>query len=112
MNSLELYLILQVDNIKEVLCILPLLIFIISAVSIFVFAIEEKSSLWSNILFYSLTLLSLLTILITAFIPSSKNIAIIKILPKVVNNEEISKEFKEVYQLAKSGLKELINKTK
>ena len=45
---------------------------------------------------------------IKAFIPTTKQMAMIKIIPAIANNEDVQEECKELYQLAKEGLKELV----
>lgn len=45
---------------------------------------------------------------INSFIPSTKTMAAVVILPAIVNNETVQKEAGDLYALAKQGLKELV----
>jgi len=40
--------------------------------------------------------------------PSSKTMAMMKVIPAIANNEDVQGECKELYGLAKQGLKELV----
>ena len=57
-------------------------------------------------------IIGLLALAVFIFTPTSKQMAMIKVIPAIANNEDIQGEVKEVYVLAKQGLKELINTNK
>jgi hypothetical protein len=46
--------------------------------------------------------------ILTAFIPTKKDVAIIFILPKIANNQTIQQEAGEIYSIAKEALRELV----
>lgn len=46
----------------------------------------------------------------TTFIPSSKQYALIKVLPAISNSEIIQKDMPEMYKIAKDYLKEMVQK--
>lgn len=51
--------------------------------------------------------LGLILATVTAFIPSTKSMATIIVLPAIVNNEHVQFEAGEIYALAKDALREL-----
>ncbi len=129
MESSEIYWILQLDNIHTVLT--GGFFFLISFATLVGFFISAgllacKSGVFDSkdctypgdwllpIISCSITaILTIIVIIILAismFLPSSKNMAVIHILPKIVNNEELKIEAKELYDLAKQGLKDLVTK--
>ena len=60
----------------------------------------------------SMTLL-LIAVIVTLFIPSSKQYAMIKVFPKMANSEmatELQQDVPEMYQMAKDYMKDLLTK--
>ena len=125
MESLDLYWILQLDNIRDVveggllfiLSFLLFIFFIISALTILLKAgyldgCKDEYAIYPPIISSIITIILVIIIccfvLTKTFLPTTKNMAIITILPKIANNENIKTETKELYNLAKQGLKDLI----
>ncbi len=116
METSELYWILQLDEIKFLLQgpINILWILGLAGLCLLVAALFEARRLIAAIsvsIITGLLFMFLITIwIMSVFIPSSKNMAVIHILPKIVNNEELKVEAIELYDLAKQGLKDLVTK--
>ncbi len=129
METSELYWILQLDNIRSVftgglLFIIGLITVASTIISIVLLAYKSKvfdskdyeyigdwlCPIISCILTSILIIIITIIIIIKAFLPSSKSMAIIHVLPKIVNNEELKVEAKELYDLAKQGLRDLVTK--
>lgn len=49
-----------------------------------------------------------LTAAASNLIPSSKDMAVLMVLPAIANNEAVQSEAREIYDLAKQGLKDLV----
>jgi len=121
-NPFYLYLILQLDSIKDLLggpvTGFPLLFgsiaFVIATCAQHLFAVEELTEKEAAGLGKLRRILA--GVLITcglaqagnAFLPTSERMAVLVVLPAVANNEAVQTEAKEVYELAKRGLAKLI----
>jgi ammonia channel protein AmtB len=49
-----------------------------------------------------------LLVILSCFIPTNKEVAMIKVIPAIANNETIQTECKDLYKLAKQGLTDLV----
>lgn len=121
-DPFHLYLILQLDSIKNLLggdiTVIPLIFsaitFVIASAMRHILMVDVLSDAEAAGLDKIRPILA--AILITcglaqaanAFIPSSERMAILVVLPAVVNNESVQTEAKEVYELAKRGLAKLV----
>lgn len=119
----EIYWITRLDGIKEALFnisnlfLICVLIFGIISGSLYIAKAEGIKVtvktcrcfvwLWSILLFLAISLWFFIP-----FIPSSTDAAMIKLVPSIVNNKKLQSECKEIYFLAKKGLKNLIDKQK
>lgn len=56
--------------------------------------------------FVIVLVITMLVVIARLFTPTTKEYAAIKIIPAIVNNETITEESKEIYDLAKQWLKE------
>jgi hypothetical protein len=54
----------------------------------------------------------LICIILSALLPDSKTAAAMYVIPAIANNETIKAESKEIYELAKEGLKKLVEEKK
>jgi hypothetical protein len=116
----NLYMIMQLDNIRCAM-IIPIVILILLTVAGFIMMmsniidsdIPEKqfSDPWHILgkkIFRRAGLGSAFVLALLAFLPSSRSAAVIVVLPAIVNNEAIQKEAADLYQLAKDGLRRLV----
>jgi len=111
----EIYLICQLDDLKAVLCTIAVLGTVIGTVSsIAILSCEDADDIpkslkrGANIL----ACLGILCIGLAVATPSSKTMAMMKVIPAIANNEDVQGECKELYGLAKQGLKELVTDDK
>ena len=51
--------------------------------------------------------ITLVALLISTFMPSTRTLAAMYVIPAIANNEDVQHEAKELYDIAKKGLKEL-----
>lgn len=126
-DSWDLYWILQLDQIIKTFGMLSGACGFLFAVSLILYVFsyiaryddpgEDKLPLYEAGIkiarFFTKILCSifLLSICIITFLPTSKNMAIMLVLPAIVNNEEIQSEAQELYDIAKNGLKELVEES-
>ncbi len=120
----QLYLILQADNIRAMLCGLAGLVAVLAGMFTAVIVIGScvygvssgKTGIapsfiwkvrWWLLLFYSFVVG---TQLLSALIPSTKTAAIMFGVPAVVNNPTLQQETGEVYQLLKKALSDTVQK--
>ena len=47
---------------------------------------------------------------ITVFLPSSKEMAMIKVIPAIANSKKVQTEFSDIYRMAKQGMEKLVRK--
>ena len=120
-DPLYLYLILQLDSIKDLLggsiTGFPLffgsIAFVIATCAQHLFAVEELSEKEAAGLGKLRRILAGVLITcglaqaVNAFLPSSERMAVLVVLPAVANNTAVQSEAKEVYDLAKRGLAKL-----
>lgn len=112
-SPFALYLILQLDSIKQGLEALIVGMFIVTIATLLVavfrcdFKREEKQKeIWAQHMPYvkgcaAVMLLSLVT---NTLVPSTKSMAAIVVVPAIVNNETVQQEAGELYDLAKQAL--------
>jgi len=113
MNMFELYCVLKLDEIKLLLEItgVVIFIFVIMVLGGFLFNYidaGEKIPLWHKVCSVVLIPTTIFLILTTVLLPSTKQMAVIIIAPKIINNEVLNNDLKDLYKLAKDGLKDLI----
>jgi hypothetical protein len=104
MTELQVYLWLKLDGIRNSLFFLSV---IVSTGHYFIALMTFlESPPESHIILNKLILgLCLFLIVLAIAIPSTKNYAVIKVLPKVVNSEAVQKDIPELYDLAIKYLK-------
>jgi hypothetical protein len=120
LTPFNLYLIMQLDNIRNAM-IIPIIILILLTVAGFIMMmsniinsdIPEKQfgdpwHILGKKIFRRAGLGSAFVLALIAFLPSSRSAAVIVVLPAIVNNEAIQKEAADLYQLAKEGLRRLV----
>ena len=124
-NPFYLYLILQLDSIKEFLggAAFGLPLFFgtlgVAVLTCFTpaFVAESRDSnrpaMEERLLKMKRTFLVLMLVgasgfSLNVFLPSSERMAVLVVLPAVANNEAVQAETKEIYDLAKRGLAKLI----
>lgn len=124
MSATTLYWVLTLDSIGNTCITFSILFFILTVVTIIFINIHNECCLredeWSiNKYCYSLIplLLSIIFVTLATFIPNTKQMATILIVPKIVKSDfvqkDLPKEAKELYGLAKGYLaKELMTTTK
>lgn len=136
MDAVDLYWILKLDDIRETLSyssvFLGLSLFVIFACLVGFIIInydmmssynstEEKERLkviWGAVkkvinTAIGVVIISIFLLLVSTFLPSTKQMAAAIVLPKIATEENIellTGEAKEIYELAKEGLKNAINK--
>ena len=106
------------DDIK--LCFFS--IFCISAVALFFISMsygieyeDDKNSLRTRAHIYIIKWLSLITIItmaVSVLVPSSKSIAIMVIVPAIVNSEPVQKDIPDLYKIGVEALKESLTTKK
>lgn len=71
---------------------------------------DERKAAWASRAAIRRTLLaiSLPLFAINAFVPSSKTMAAVIVVPAIANNDAIKREAGELYQLAKEALREVV----
>jgi len=111
MNESTLYWILKLDDIRDILKLIAALGLVsgvvMSIASCVFFDDIETKTLWAlGTLAVGLLVLGGCVRVAHAFVPSTRQMVIIKTLPAIVNNEELKAEGKEVYGLMKTWLKE------
>ena len=136
MDAVDLYWILKLDDIRETLSyssvFLGFSLFVIFACLVGFIIInyemmssynstEEKERLkviWGAVkkvinTAIGVVIISIFLLLVSTFLPSTKQMAAAIVLPKIATEENIevlTGEAKEIYELAKAGLKNAINK--
>lgn len=134
-NPWLLYLVLQADSIRDSLDSLGWFLTLVSVIAWLVYVIallvtkaesesttyskydtrpdhykEEFASLagiWKRMAV--LPALTLMLIMAEALIPSTKSAAMLLVIPTIANSEVVQEEARELYDLAKLGLKELVD---
>jgi len=115
MNMFELYCILKLDEVKSLLEITGAVscLFVTVILGMFLFDYLDagkKIPLWYKVCSMTLIPMVIFLILAAVLIPSTKQMATIIIAPKIINNEVLKDDLKELYGLAKEELKDLIKK--
>lgn len=134
-NPWLLYLVLQADNIRDTIDSLggflswvSGLAWLVYIVAMFVYKMESNSTSYGSSDSYRkscaatftslanswkrMVMLPLLAITFTmagAMIPSTKSAAMLLVIPTIANSEVVQQEARELYDLAKLGLKELVD---
>ena len=122
-TPMELYWITRLDNIN-VACAILLTVFAISMImsGSILFGdvnidyeqhkLNKKARRYTLLTFRLSVFAVFLLISAVVLIPSTKEMAIIKVLPAIVNNPSVQKECSDLYRLAKNGLQELVTSDK
>jgi uncharacterized protein YqhQ len=116
-----LYWILQLDSISTVLFIFTLLLGIAGIITSIIGACATseynyrgpddemlKSAKATAKAGYKMIKITVILSFILAFIPSTKTVAMVVVIPAVVNNEHVQKEAGDLYALAKEGLTKFV----
>lgn len=113
-SPIEVYFILQLDSIRNTTGSLLFIIGLLTAISAVVFFLSFDDcfgsdgtvrALTKKLCTISLSLFSVL-LLVQAFIPSTKQMAAVLILPQVVNNEKVQQLPEDILNLVQSFIKE------
>lgn len=114
-TPLTVYLVMQMDTlisgIAVLLCVISIGAFAFGACILSQDFSKKTNIIAKRYLKWASPLIVVLGIILIV-IPSGKTIAAMYVLPKIANNEVIQGEAKEFYELAKEGLKNLINNKK
>lgn len=101
-----IYWIARLDGLREAMCVITAL-WVIGSIICFIAAIDEKlnklfkPSIWS-VIFAVICLVGSVV-----FIPTSKEVAAMIVIPKIANNENVQKIGSELYDVAQNWLKGL-----
>lgn len=113
-SPVEVYFILQLDSFREIINILLVLIAISTVFSTIVFFVSHDDWLHSDERFMgvikktckiSLTLF-IIFILVRAFLPTTKQMATVILLPQVINNENVQQLPEDILKLVQTLIKE------
>jgi len=115
MSAFELYCVLKLDEVKLLLESTGAIIFIFVIMVLGGFLLNyidanEKIPLWHKVCSLTLIPMVIFSIFASVLLPSTKQMAVIIIAPKLINNEVLKDDLKELYGLAKDELKDLIKK--
>jgi hypothetical protein len=108
-----LYLILQLDDIKNTAGFFAFLFCVVGAVGTAIIgtsmSLEERVFNTKKPLFASIfsLLFGLMLITVNTLLPTTERMAMIVVIPAVANNEDVQTEARELYDLAKRGLTKL-----
>ena len=69
---------------------------------------DDQTKLINKSLIVSM-MLGILFSLGSIFVPTTKEMAMIKVIPAIANNEKIQNECIDIYKLAKKGLEEMVD---
>ena len=119
----EIYLVLQMDDVKDGLTVLCALTGLTAFFALFVATIGCSHDSWNtqdtrdkkDILriqaikwFKSTLVVAALSALAATLLPSTKTLAAMLVIPAIANNETVQQEASELYKMAKEALKEAI----
>lgn len=106
----EIYLVMQMDSFCVLFSVLFLFMGGLALASVFVvceYDTENKRrTLFKKVLMVTATL-SVVSLLLAVFIPSSKTVAAMYVVPKIVNNENVQKIPDEMLQLFRESIKDM-----
>ena len=118
LTPFNIYLIMQLDRINNALVAPAILLtlmtvigFVLMLVNTQVEKAEPYTDPWYHIggkIFRRAGLAATIVFLLLMLLPSSRSAAVIVILPAIANNEAVQREANDLYQLAKQGLKNLV----
>lgn len=116
MSAWEVYWIMQADTIRHGvrICMVALVLpTIISGIMVVISVIDDGESLnihkLSRRSFFFSTILLILSTVGVIFIPSTKTLCAVYVVPVVINNETLHKDLGEVYELGMERLKEVLS---
>lgn len=120
MTEFQVYWWLKLDGIIQLGTALSCILLLTTCLIIFGWVdegdeVDEKMNKLYRTLLTIFSLLLVLTVIATKLIPSTKEYAIIKVLPVVSNSQllgDIKKDIPHVYELAKEALKEKLKGVK
>ena len=116
MTEFEVYLWLMLDNLKVGGGVFGTISAVIIAVTVIMIAVNVADKTFSSkslLLYIILLPILIISLSITMLIPDSKQYAVIKIFPKIVNSniaKEIPDDMRDIYLMAKEYMKEVLNK--
>ena len=115
----SIYWILKLDDIRTLFGVLTFALGIVSFASLLTWAINspEGSRIADSAKKFLLISLSscMLCAATVTFMPSTKQMAAIKVLPKIVNSEivgEVSADVKEIYRMGVAAIKEALSENR
>lgn len=108
MNSLLIYLWLKLDAVIILLVVIsgtlllfyPLLTFLISL------EVYDEKEFYKKWFKKKVIIIGIISLLFAVFLPSSKQVAIIYVAPKVVNSKVVKEDIPEIYNYGMEALKE------
>ena len=68
------------------------------------FSIDVIKAWWAHLVSAALTLAWLIACVAAIFLPSTKSMAAIVVIPAIANNEAVQREASDLYQLAKQAI--------
>lgn len=117
MTAWNIYLVMQADKVSaalnifaagvSVLCIISLVVWFMGIMPPTTEVNVQYAEQWRRVFWKTLFVSILLWIGYLA-VPSTRTLAVMYVLPAVVNNEDVQSEARELYELAKEGLHQLV----
>lgn len=114
MNYFLLYFILRLDVLSKASTMLAVVAGVVFAITLLVVAInynDEDAKSATKPWVISFGIASIIALLLTVMIPSTKQAAVIYCLPKIVNNEQVQKIPDNLLRLTNSWINDQITKT-
>ena len=118
MDAWTLYWITRLDNINNfghvltvmgpMFAVVVLVLLVLAAVTKGPEYVTQRQWILTGIGWGLCAFVSFLGILVLIFVPTTKEMAVIYTLPKIVNNENVQEEAGEIYALAKEWLKQQV----
>lgn len=111
-TSMQIYWLLMATNVKVLFTVAGIVLIMISFMMIpagleMFIGKDTKSNKLYWITTLIVFLVSLVIIVVATFIPTTKQLAVILVAPKVINNEQVQKLPNQVLELANEWLEEL-----
>lgn len=113
-----IYWVMQLDSIGNALSVLFVMLLLIVIMSFFLGVmfkanpIDEEQEEWGKFLISAVKKIAPVTLilfLILTFVPDTKTVAAMIVIPAIANNENIQGESVEIYNLAKEAMREMVN---
>lgn len=111
-TSWQMYWLLMLDNINSLCSVIFSLGCVVIVVSLLCFYVLFEETPWNKILkFYKIIIpIYLIAIIIGTFIPSTKQMAAIIVVPKIINNEKIQQLPEQLLNLGIEWLEDIAPK--